>query len=169
LKGPSTKLVCAHKWISLHENENGNGFIKMGDAVMTVPLFEDGTVLFVREYSVAYDEQVLYLPSGAVETDEPLEVTANREMQEEAGYKAARLDYLGELRPGIKYAQWRFLIFLAQDLSESRLEGDEPWEIEIERYPLAHVEKLVAEHRLQDSTVIAALWLAQKHLASAGE
>jgi ADP-ribose diphosphatase len=164
-----SKLVYAHKWISLHENENGNGFIKMGDAVMTVPLFEDGTVLFVREYSVAYDEPVLYLPSGAVETDEPLEATANRELQEEAGYKAAHFDYLGELRPGIKYAQWRFLIFLARGLSKSPLQGDEPWEITIEHHPLAHVDKLVDEHQLQDSTVIAALWLAQKHLASEGK
>ncbi|MCI0713351.1 MAG: NUDIX domain-containing protein [Chloroflexi bacterium] len=163
-----SKLVYAHKWISLHENENGNGFIKMGDAVMTVPLFEDGTVLFTREYSVAYDEPVLYLPSGAVAPREPLEVTANRELQEEAGYKAARLDYLGELRPGIKYVQWRFLIFLARGLSESKLQGDEKWEITVEWYPLNQFEALIADRQLQDATVIAALFMAQKYLASVG-
>lgn len=164
-----SKLIYAHKWISLHENQNGNGFIKMGDAVMTVPLFKDGTVLFVREYSVAYDQQVLYLPSGAVESDEPLDVTANREMQEEAGYKAARFNYLGELRPGIKYAQWRFMIFLARDLSESKLQGDEPWNITAERHPLTAIDTLIAEGQLQDSTVMASLMLAQKYLASAGK
>jgi 8-oxo-dGTP pyrophosphatase MutT (NUDIX family) len=159
-----SKLLYTHKWLTVRENDQGSAFVQMGDAVMTVPLTDDGRVLFINEYSVAYNNNVLYLPSGAVESGEPRALTANRELQEEAGYRVERLDFLGELRPGIKYARWRFFAYLGRGLKAGRLIGDEEWHISVELIPLDDLEKLMAEGRLLDATVIAALFLTRNFL-----
>lgn len=51
------------------------------------------------EPSPVFGERVLLLPGGMEEPEETHEETANRELQEEVGLRAERLDYPGELRP----------------------------------------------------------------------
>jgi hypothetical protein len=89
---------------------------------------------------------------------------ANRELQEEVGYRADRLDFLGELRPWSKYLAVRTRVYLARDLRESALPGDEAYEIGVERVPLAAFEALVDQGRLRDARAIAALHLARRFL-----
>jgi ADP-ribose diphosphatase len=55
-------------------------------------------------------------------------------------------------------------IYLARDLQESRLQGDEEWPINIVRVPLADFERLIVEGQRRDSSVIAALYLARRFL-----
>ena len=60
------------------------------------------------------------------------------ELQEEIGYRAGRLDYLGELWPWAKYLAVRS--FLARELTPSKLMGDEGYEVGVEQLPLAELE-----------------------------
>lgn len=159
------KVLYQHPWMSLMEDEQGNAYIKMDNAGLTVPLTSHGEVVLINEYSVAYGQPVLYLPAGVVEPGEAAVEAINRELQEEAGFRAAQVDLLGELCPGIKYAQWKFYVYLARDLTPSKLQGDEQWEIRVEQVPLNDFERLIDEGRLLDSTVIAALYLARRFLA----
>ncbi len=55
-------------------------------------------------------------------------------------------------------------VYLARDLTPSRLEGDEGYDIRVERVPLAEFERLIAAGRLHDARVIAALYLARETL-----
>ena len=83
-----------HKWMDLEEDSNGEAFVKMGnDAVMIAAVTKNNEVLLIREKSIAYHQDTLSLPTGAVEENEPPEVTANRELQEETGYRAANIQY----------------------------------------------------------------------------
>ena len=91
--------------------------------------------------------------------------TANRELQEEIGYKAGRLDFLGEIRPFAKYLQSRQFVYLARDLQPSRLQGDEDFTITTQELPLTEVENWVAAARLKDAGTIAALFLVRSFLS----
>src|SRR5436309_2937554 len=82
--------------------------------------------------------------------------TANHELQEEAGYAAGRLDFLGELRPFSKYLTARSFVYLARALTPSHLQGDETYSIGVEQVPLGEFEALIAAGRLLDARVIAA-------------
>lgn len=137
-------------------------FIHAKDGAMCVPLTDEGDVIFIVEHSPAFDMPVLYLPAGAIDPGESTDITANRELQEEIGYKAGRLDLLARVRPWIKYLQVEIALYLARDLTESKLEGDEDI-LRLERHPLKDFEHLIESGRLHDATVIAALYLARRY------
>ncbi len=165
---PMTKTIFKHKWITCYEGEQGDAFVSMDDGVLTVPITAEGEVLFITEYSVAYGQWIVFLPGGVIEPGETPAATANRELQEEAGYRAERLDFLGELYPMVKYLHMRWFVYLARDLQSGRLEADEGWPIEVERVLLSGVEQRIASARLLDSNVIAATYLARQFLAAEG-
>ncbi|MBZ0286963.1 MAG: NUDIX domain-containing protein [Anaerolineae bacterium] len=129
-----------------------------------VPINEAGEVLMTIELAATDNQPILMLPGGAVEPDEDPAESANRELQEEIGYKGGRLDFLAELHIGRKYSTWMARVYLARDLVPSRLQGDEEYEITVERVPLADFEHLIDSGRLTDGSIIAALYLARRHV-----
>jgi 8-oxo-dGTP pyrophosphatase MutT (NUDIX family) len=161
-----SKLLYRRPWISLYENDDGIAHVQMDDAVMVVPVTRRGEILFIHEHSVAYGRTILNLPTGTIEPHEPPLNTANRELQEEIGYRAGRLDLLGEVYPVIKYLRLKMVVYLARDLKRSKLQGDEQWKITIERIGLSQLDKVILSGRVQDSSVITALILARTFLAT---
>ena len=149
---------------SLRINDQGKEFIYTGNEVLTVPITEQREVILIQESSAAFGIPVLVLSGGKSSADENHSETAIRELREEIGYAARRLDYLGELHPYSKYLTVRSFVYLAQDLVPSKLE-DEYNEVEqIQRVPLAQFEQLIADGYLQDARVIAALYMARNFL-----
>ncbi len=141
-------------------------FVITGDEVLIVPLTEKEEVILTTEPSAAFSEPTIILPGGSTEENEEHTETARRELQEEVGYAPRRLDFLGELRPFSKYLTTRSFVYLARDLTPSQLEGDEGYQIQVERVPLSKFEGLIAAGRLYDARVIAALYMARAFLAS---
>ncbi len=155
-----------NEWFALEVDAHGESYIRpTSDEVLVVALDGGDEVLLACEPSAAFGEPVLILPGGCAEPGEPHEATANRELQEELGFRAARLDPLGELWPWSKYLRVRSHVFLARELTPSRLDGDEGYEIGIERVPLSQFELEIAAARLRDARAIAALYLARAFLA----
>ena len=163
-----TNVLFSTDYFSFEEDPLGEGFVRSGNEVLIVAVDGDGQVLLAIEPSPAFGEPTLILPSGETEDDEQLVETANRELQEELGLRAGRVDLLVEMRPWSKYLHVTTYVFVARDLAESHLEGDEEHDIGVERIRLAHFESLVEEGRLKDARVIAALHLARRFLREEG-
>lgn len=157
-------IIASYNALSLCRSDNNGAYVMCNSGAMSVPLLENGDVIFITEPTIYNQAPTLLLPGGGMDGDESPIETANRELQEEAGYKAARLDYLGELRIWAKYLDASAHIVLARDLSPSHLQGDETYDIPVECIPLTEVERLIAEGRLQDASVIAALYMARSFL-----
>lgn len=154
-------IICTHRWMSICQGFEGEPYILSSPGTYIVPLNEAGEVLFVLEPRRVDAQVVLSLPGGAVDENEEWVVSANRELQEEIGYKAGRLDYLGSLNPAVRVADWQIHIFLGRDLTPSKLKGDESYEMPIERIPLSQLEALIASKRLTDAMIIASLYMAR--------
>ncbi len=134
------------------------------DTALIVPITKDGNLIFIREYFTAIDEYSLSLPKGSIDQGHDEIYTANKELQEEVGYKANKIEKLATLTMSPGYLTQRTHVFLAQDLVESKLEGDEAEELEIVLHPFSKFEDLIENGELSESRVIAALFLAKKKL-----
>ncbi|MBA3868957.1 MAG: NUDIX domain-containing protein [Anaerolineae bacterium] len=150
--------------MDLCANKDDEAFIHMQDAVLMIPFTADKEFLLIEEQSIAYGDTMLTLPTGGIELDETPKLAANRELEEEIGYKAGKLELIGILHPSVKYAQWRYWVYLARELVEHKAKGDEKTPITTKLTPQADINWLVDMGKIKDSTAIAALFMAQKHL-----
>jgi len=157
--------IFAGKYFSILTDSDGTEFVQTGDEVLVVALAEQDEVLLIKEPSPAFGVQTLVLPGGSVEDGEEFSLTANRELQEEVGLRAAQLDYLGEIRPFSKYLTVRCHVYLARQLTASKLKGDESYEIEVSRVSLWGFEAMMEDKQLLDARVIAALHLARAFMS----
>jgi len=138
-------------------------------AVTVVPVHDDGTVTLVRQYRAAVDAMVLEIPAGTCDRgDEAEEQTARRELMEEAGLEASRLEVLIRTwnTPGV--SDQRTTIFLATGLTAvpSRPDGVEEGYMTVETVPLAALDELVADGTLRDETTVLGLYMARRRLAA---
>lgn len=135
-------------------------------AVIVVPMVDDETVLLVREYAAGLHHYEIGLVKGRLEPGESILEGAQRELQEEAGVGAKELQELTQLSLAPGYMTHVTHVVLARGLYPSKLEGDEPEELDVIRWPLAKLEQLVARPDCTEGRTIAALYIARDYLAS---
>jgi ADP-ribose pyrophosphatase len=106
-------------------------------SVVILPLDVDGQLLFVRQYRHAAGLDLLELPAGTLDKGESPEACARREVREETGMAAGRLELLGGfyLAPG--YSTEYMYVYMATDLHNDPLEADADEFLSVERIPLA--------------------------------
>ena len=144
--------------------------IRSPGAVGVVPLlFEDGvpTVVFVRQYRGPLDQYVLEIPAGMRDVpDEPLELTAERELIEEAGFSAGRMEYLTNFFSSAGMTDSVLHIYLATDLSPvaREMHGPEETHMEVLRLPLAEAVEMVARGEINDAKTVIGLLLVDRRL-----
>ncbi|MBI5933631.1 MAG: NUDIX hydrolase [Chloroflexi bacterium] len=138
--------------------------IEHGGSVVLVPLDADGNLLFVRQYRHAAGADLLELPAGTLDEGEPPEVCAAREIREETGFAAGKLEKLGDfyLAPG--YSTEFMSVFLATELTHNPLEADADEFLSLERIPVAEAFKMAEQGQMPDAKSLAALLLARPRL-----
>lgn len=133
-----------------------------GGAVVVVAV-EGGDLLFVRQHRYAAGQPLLELVAGTLEPGEDPAHTAGRELQEEAGFKAGRITKLGQFFSAPGFCSELLHCYLAEDLSPSRLPGDEDEQIEVERYSLEQALEMARSGQIQDAKTLAGLLLYTNH------
>ena len=133
-------------------------------AVIVVAMRDADTFLLVREYAVGLNHYELGLVKGRLEPDETVLEGAQRELREEIGFAARELTELTSLSLAPGYMTHVTHVVLARDLYPSRLEGDEPEELEVVPWKLADLHTLVNRPDCTEGRSIAALYIARDHL-----
>ena len=131
-------------------------------AVVVVPLIDENTVLLIREYAAGLHAYDLGLPKGRLEKGEDVLEGANRELKEEIGYGANRLQKLGKLSLAPTYMAHQTHVVLARDLYPERLPGDEPEELEVVPWKLDDLHTLILRPDCTEGRSIAALFIARE-------
>ena len=132
---------------------------------VVVPLLPDGRVVMERLYRHTLQETVLECPSGGLDGDRP-EDAARRELLEETGYTAGRLELLARHYGSSGISNEEFWVFLATDLVDTGLPNREPTEqMELELFPLARLEEMAVTGGVLDGPSALALLLASRRAA----
>lgn len=134
------------------------------NAVMMVPITEHGDILLVREYAAGTERYELGFPKGLIDAGEQPADAAVRELKEEIGYGANRLTPLKEVILAPSYFSSKMTLFIAEELSPEKLEGDEPEPLDVVRWPLSQAEELLTHLDFCEARSITALLLALRVL-----
>lgn len=136
-------------------------------AVSIVPYESDGTVLLVRQYRAAIDRSLLEIPAGKRDVaDEPPELTAHRELAEEVGRRAGRMELLGTFYNSPGFCDEYSFTYLARDLTETEIEAHSVEEaaMVIERVTFSDALGLIASGEIVDAKTVIGLLLAKERL-----
>tara|TARA_Y100001934_G_scaffold282742_1_gene398039 strand:+ start:3558 stop:4163 length:606 start_codon:yes stop_codon:yes gene_type:complete len=135
-------------------------------AVMVVPMHSDQELMLIREYAVGVERYELSFVKGRIDSGETPEQAAHRELREEIGLDAGRMQGLATVSLTPAYSNYRTHIFLAQDLFTSPLQGDEPEPLETEVWRLCDLPALRDREDFSDGRSILATFLAAERLNS---
>lgn len=118
MPGPSRETVFATPWFRvLAEQVQGEAsphYVIQGlDFVVIVALTPQNQLLLVRQFRVAAGAVTLELPAGHIDPGETPEQAARRELLEETGYEADKLELLASLSPSVARFTNRMWCFFA--------------------------------------------------------
>ncbi len=134
-----------------------------GSAVI-LPVFADDTIALVKQYRHPAVKYLLELPAGTLNHRERPEVGAARELEEELGLVAGRMEKLSEFFISPGFLSEKMWLYLATDLRETqqRLEEDEA--IEIVRLSIDRALQMITDNEIEDAKTIIGLLLAAPRL-----
>lgn len=141
-------------------------YIDMPGSVGIIPLFEDGTTILCRQHRYLFGHDLFEFPIGGVERGHGIQETGERELREEAGLVAGRMDHLGQFAPYKGVSNERCHFYLARDLTEvgQQLEPEE--RIEALRMPLAEARERLMAQELLDGQSMCGLMLLDRYFAA---
>jgi len=131
--------------------------VERNDCIAVVAIDADDNVLLVNQFRTPLWENLLEIPAGGIDKGENPEKAVIREMQEETGFKPGKVVRLTGfyLSPG--FANEYCHVYLATDLSESRLHAEDSAGIEVVKIPAAGIREAIASGRVQDGKSVAGL------------
>ena len=136
-----------------------------GSAVI-LPVFDDGTVALVRQYRHPAVRYLLEAPAGTLADGERPEDGAARELQEELGLTAGRLEKLSEFFVSPGFCEEKMWVFLATELTEGQQNPEEDEVLEVIRLPIDDALEMISSSEIQDAKTIIALVLAAPRVGS---
>lgn len=155
--------------LELHHIENPDGtrgkreIVVHPGAVVILPFVDAHVILLIRNHRHAISQYLVELPAGTLEKGEDPMNCAGRELQEETGHLAGRLERLGNFfsSPGILTE--RLYAFAAFDLQVTQTHLDEGEEIEVLPTGFDEALEMIRDGRIQDGKTIATLLLYDKY------
>ncbi|MCC6453197.1 MAG: NUDIX hydrolase [Acidobacteria bacterium] len=144
-------------------SENGHEYtreivVHKGSAVIA-PMFADGTIALVRQYRHAAGQYLLELPAGTLNAGEDPADGARRELEEEIGVVAEKIEKLCGFYVSPGFLTEKMHLFMASGLTETAQNLDDDEFVEIERYSLADLTTMVKDGRIVDAKTIIGITL----------
>ena len=141
---------------------NGNivkwDFIKHNGAAAVVPVDEQGRLIMVRQYRNALERYTLEIPAGGLDgPDEPTMDAATRELAEETGYHAEKLEFLISIYTTVAFCNEKIDIYLATGLTPGKQHLDEDEYVDVKAYTVDELVEKIYAGEIQDSKTVSAI------------
>ncbi|MDX6611084.1 MAG: ADP-ribose pyrophosphatase [Blastocatellia bacterium] len=134
--------------------------VRHGGSAAILPVFEDGTVALVRQYRHPTVKFLLEVCAGTLDDRERPEEAAARELEEEIGLVAGKMEKLSEFFVSPGYCEEKMWLFLATDLTETAQNLEEDEAVEVVRLPLSRALEMITDGEIEDAKTIIGLMLA---------
>jgi ADP-ribose pyrophosphatase len=159
------KLIFQNPWIELHQDkvETRTGKVmdyrwyKSTDDAVIVPFLEKDNLVMIRHYRYPLGKVLLEFPAGHIEHCEAAANAAKRELLEETGYIADKIDYMYTYHPSVSKSSQLVYIFRARDLIEQRANHDGVEDIiRTDIISVEELENMIRERRIKSAGTLLA-------------
>ena len=137
------------------ELPNGNTsireYIHHNGAVCVIPITDKGEIILERQFRYPIGRVVTDIPAGKLEIGEDRVEAAKRELEEETGYKAGKMEYIGEFLGSPAILEERITMYLATELTKTETNLDEDEFLEVFRMPLEEAYERVMANEFADA------------------
>lgn len=165
----STRALHTHDHLTLREKvlETPSGprtycVLEVGRTVAILPLLDADRVVLVRQYRHVAGRDSWEIPAGGVGPDEEVLAAAQRELREEAGYRAGRFEPLTTFQPSNAYVDETAFVYLATGLVPDPLPADADEVFVVSPFPLEQAVRMTLAGEIFDGLTVAGLLAADR-------
>ena len=133
--------------------------------VAIVGVTDENEILLVKQYRKAADRVLLELPAGKLEVNEEPKETAFKELKEETGYRAEKLEYLLEFYTSPGFSTEKVYIFLAENMEKGEQELEAGEFIDVESYKIDDLIDMINKGDIIDSKTIIGIYTMKNRLS----
>jgi ADP-ribose pyrophosphatase len=128
-------------------------------SVAALPVKDDGALVLVRQYRHAVRESLWELPAGRLDGGESPDAGMQRELTEEIGHRAGRLEEIAFYYTSPGFSDESLHVFRATALTPEKTKGDDDERIDLGTFTLAEAEAMVARGEIKDGKTLVAILL----------
>ena len=139
-------------------------WIQHPGACAVVPMFGNGDCVLIQQFRYPAQQLFWEVPAGKIDFDEDPLSTASRELEEETGYRAEQLTYIGHFYPAIGYADEIIHIYLAEGLTQGAQNTDQDEFLSIYRVPFEEALSMIDSGDINDAKTISSIIRVQGFL-----
>jgi len=126
-------------------------------AVVILPVLDAEHIVLLRNHRFAIDETLWEVPAGTLESGEPIEACARRELREETGYTAAKWQSLGYLYASPGVLSEKLHLFIAEELTAGQATPEPGEELEAVTVKFAKAIQMVLDGEIKDAKTVTLL------------
>ncbi len=125
---------------------------------------DKGYVFLVKQFRSAIEKEIYEIPAGLIDECEDILVAANRELQEEIGFFANKIELLTSFYPSPGFSDEITYIAFATNLTPSKLSLDEDESLEVIKLPIENIDNFISSQKIIDAKTILGLTLLKSKI-----
>ncbi len=133
-------------------------------AAMVVPITDDGYVIMVRQFRKPVEKVCLEMPAGKLDEGEEPAECARRELEEETGYRAGKIEHIISIDTSPGFSDEVIHIYVATGLTGGESKPDNDEFLEIEKVKISDLIKLIYQGNINDAKTIIGAFIAEKYV-----
>lgn len=152
-------LEVYQDYMEIDGKESKWDFVHHKGGAAVVPVLDDGRIVLISQFRNAIDGDSLELPGGAFEAEgESGAICVARELEEETGYIAEKLEWLVSVHSMIAFCDEKVDIYVAYGLVKTEQHMDEGEDIEIVVLSIEEILKKLQSGQITDAKTVAGLF-----------
>ncbi|QQY80630.1 ADP-ribose pyrophosphatase [Keratinibaculum paraultunense] len=133
-------------------------------SVGIIPITDDSHIILVKQFRKPVEQNLLEIPAGKIEINEEPKETAFRELCEETGFVANKLEYLFEFYTSPGFSNEKMYLFVAKELVKREADPDDDEYIEVLKVKIEDSINMILRGEIVDSKTIIGILYAQQYL-----